>query len=179
MMKVTIEIGKITVQCQDSKDCRDVLKTIYPQFLEAHKNQVQAPVTQEVIVPSIETTNKQETLGRYENEADFSGSFPLVVTEEAPKIREDRKKLVFFKCEECGTIACSFTNPSEPARCYCCGHLNKLEKLYRGSYNCSCGQEGVFLMQDQVSEVECKTCKTKHIMVKDSRKPEQYVSLTI
>lgn len=186
MMKVTIEVGRITVQGQDSKECKDILKAIYPQFLEAHKNSVQAPVIESNIVNSIEIPDRAINLGRSEFEpiesdriypsfrADYYKTHKEGVCYSSTRHDRDNKKLVFFKCEECGTIACSFMNPNEPAKCFACGHHNELGELFRGAYNCSCGQEGVFLMQEDVSEVQCKTCRAKHIMIKDG---DEFIAL--
>lgn len=164
MIKLVIEGEKLTLHASNSKECLDVLQFLYSEDCK-----------QKVDMSFLKGTEKVDGSMQYTPYKDISTTAPMPkakpVIDGRTTINNNtygttvRKKLVFFKCEECGSIACSMMDLSvdEPTcECHHCGHIIDIdpEQLHVGKYTCSdCGNTGNFLMQETVSEVRCKSCK--------------------
>lgn len=151
---------KITIHANSSTECVEVLKYLYPEYTKHIQR-----------MNGIEETHVHNTLDidKILGDTEKHGVVELPHTSNisAPPINnpEEKKRLVFYKCEECGTINCSLIPSSQKTiECRDCAHTITLGKLVFGKYDCECGAYGRFFMQETVPEIKCKDCGKYHIM---------------
>lgn len=146
MMKITLDNGRVELQSNNASECVEVLKYLYPQHMLNIRDTKGLDITK--TVDPIQATTK-----------------PHIEELEVSKTNT-KKRLVFFKCSCCGTVACSLLEEdATEVVCYDCHTTNKIDVLCRGYYNCECGNKGVFMQQPRVSEVRCKNCGSYHLMI--------------
>ena len=83
---------------------------------------------------------------------------------------EPKKSLIFWKCKTCGSISFTVDYPDTEVQCYYCSEHRELDPLQTGSYECTCGESSVFLMEDNVTEIKCrnKECSNRFVMLWDN-----------
>lgn len=158
-MKVEFKFDKISITGESAKDIIDVAKEVVP-MLYAHLTNLEN---------AKECEAPLEGLLKPEPEK--------VQVEEKPYIpsHAPRKKLVFTKCEECGTTFCQMIDLEgvAPVTMTChCGSVIAVSQLRDASYICDCGQEGYFKMTENVSTVKCRTCKKEFFLIEDAETGE-------
>lgn len=159
MIKVTMENSKVVIQANDVEEClaviRELIKdkspisedNIYPSFKDSHITE-NTPVMGVRYIPTYRPTTREDRVQR----------------------PETQRKLVFFKCDDCGTIACSMLNGDETINYPKCNHCNKdlsidMTSIQKASYKCECGFKGFFYKTEDVTTVKCKSCGRDHYLV--------------
>lgn len=88
-----------------------------------------------------------------------------------PKTNEDKdNQLIFYKCKTCGSTSYHIGKAGDEVTCYYYKEHRPLDPVHEGSYECSCGSSCSFLMEDCVSELNCKNkdCDSKFLMIWDN-----------
>ena len=159
-MKVEFKFDKISITGESAREIIDVAKEVVPMLYTHLVNLESATEIDEQPLTALLKTEPEK-----------------VQVEEKPYIptHVPRKRLVFTKCEDCGTTFCQMIDLEgvAPVTMTChCGCVNSVSELRSASYVCDCGQVGYFKMTENVSTVKCRTCKKEFYLVQDSETGE-------
>lgn len=117
-----------------------------------HRTERQLNAKVNAIAEQAPEATKEARLAPYRNIPATTSTEPVI------------KRVIAWKCGGCGDSAIVFQDPNQPVLCTKCGHVHKFKQLYKASYFCDCGKICKFMIQDDVTEVECHCCKKIHRM---------------
>lgn len=166
-MKTKVQAKEFSIAIEgEYKECSEFFKTVAEALITDKRRQTMGE--QKPVERPVETLDMSSLVG--ENK-------PMRPMFNTPKPVGEHKKLVFFKCPNCGDIFCKVIDLNQPQEIVCmkCDHAIPFDKeeLVVGSYICpDCHAVGKFLMQPIVNKVRCKDCDNVFYMVQDAETKE-------